>query len=49
MRDLRFDSAHAERNVIAEVDVDASNDVTRQALLFNNEHASAGEENSGEK
>jgi membrane-bound metal-dependent hydrolase YbcI (DUF457 family) len=49
MRDLRFDSAHAERNVIAEVDVDASNDVTRQALLFNNEQASAGEENSGEK
>jgi inner membrane protein len=49
MRDLRFDSAHAERNVVAEIDVDASNDITRQAFLFNNEQAGAGEENSGEK
>jgi len=36
LRDLRFDAApHAERNVIAQVDVDASNQVTREELLFN--------------
>jgi inner membrane protein len=36
LRDLRFDAApHAERNVIAQVDVDANNQVTRQELLFN--------------
>jgi inner membrane protein len=49
MRDLRFDSAHAERNVMAEIDVDGNGDVTRQEFLFNNEQASAGEETGGEK
>jgi len=35
MRDLRFDAEpHADRNVIAQVDVDANNQVTRQELLF---------------
>jgi inner membrane protein len=49
LRDLRFDGAHAERNVMAEIDVDASGAVTQQTFSFNNEEPGTGEESSGER
>jgi len=48
LRDLRFDTEpHADRNVIAQIDVDANNQVTQQEFLFNS--ATSDEESSGER
>ena len=51
MRDLRFDGARAERNVIARIDVDANNNVTRQEFLFNTANVgdAYGEDTDGGK
>jgi inner membrane protein len=52
LRDMRFDAAlRAERNVIAQIDVDANNQVTEQKFLFNNETSgeTSGEDGGGGK
>ncbi|MGB6431588.1 MAG: metal-dependent hydrolase [Candidatus Acidiferrales bacterium] len=52
LRDLRFDTGpRAERNVFAEIDVDASNQVTQEKFLFNTASSgeAIGEESGGEK
>jgi inner membrane protein len=47
LRDLRFDTAsRAERSVIAQIDVDSKNQVTRQRFLFS---TAGSDENSGEE
>jgi hypothetical protein len=48
LRDLRFDSGpRAERNVIAQIDVDANNHVTQQEFIFN--AAIEGGDSGGER
>jgi inner membrane protein len=51
MRDLRFDGARGDRNVMAQFDVDANNDVTREEFLFNtaNDGDEYGEDAGGGK
>jgi hypothetical protein len=48
LRDLRFDTGpSAERNVAAQIDVDANDQVTEQEFVFNT--AMAGEDSGGGK
>jgi inner membrane protein len=48
LSDMRFDAAlRAERNVIAQIDVDANNQVTQQEFLFNS--ATSSEESGGQR
>ncbi|MGB6200436.1 MAG: metal-dependent hydrolase [Candidatus Acidiferrales bacterium] len=50
LRDLRFDAvAGADRNVIAQIDVNANDQVTQQEFLFNSEQAGADDEDRAEK
>jgi hypothetical protein len=47
LRDLRFDTGpRADRNVVAQIDVDANNQITQQEFLFTT--ATSGEANGDE-